>query len=173
IRLAALGSGLALVGLAGPLVVIAGGTTAAWPRVWSAVATRARFAFGEGSPWIREGGAVRGPATVATLTFADDQRVVFGDPGPVVVEPREGGRLARNVEAGEPVVLHRGDRLVVPSGLRVRFEAGRRVPDAPDSGPEWVEPSSSKLGWLGLLALGVTGLLGAIGLPVGVGPVDT
>jgi hypothetical protein len=172
VRLAALGGGVALVGLAVPLVVVAVGTTTAWPRVWGAVATRARIAFGEGSPWIREGGAVRGPAAAASLTFADEQRVVFGDRGPVFVEPREGGRIARDVEAGEHVVLHRGDRLVVPSGRRLRFEAGRRVPDAPDSGPEWVEPPSRSAGWLGLLALGVTGLLGAVGLPTGVAPTD-
>ena len=77
-----------------------------------------------------------GPATTLTLTFADEQRVTFAARGSVIVEPREGGRLARDVEAGEEVALHPGDRLVVPAGLRLRFEAGRRVPDAPDSGPD-------------------------------------
>jgi hypothetical protein len=112
-----------------------------------------------------------GPATTLTLTFADAQRVTFVAPGSVVVEPREGGRLPRDVQGGDEVALHPGDRLVVPAGLRIRFEAGRRVPDAPDSGPEWVEPPSRTLGWLWLVALGATGFLGAIGLPTGASPV--
>lgn len=171
VRLVALGGGLALAGLAVPLAAIALGTTPAWPFVWSAVASRARIGFAEGSRWTVEGGAVRGPATTVTLTFADEQRVTFAARGSVVVEPREGGRLARDVEAGEEVAVHPGDRLLVPRGLRLRFEAGRRVPDAPDSGPEWVEPPSRTAGWLWLMALGVTGFLGALGLPAGAAPV--
>ena len=89
-RLTALGGGLALAGLAVPFVVIALGTTTAWPMVWSAVASRPRIGFGEASRWTVEGGAVLGPATTLTLTFADEQRVTFAAPGSVVVEPREG-----------------------------------------------------------------------------------
>jgi hypothetical protein len=173
VRLTAVGGGLGLVGLAVPLVVIAVATTTAWPLVFSAVASRARIAFSEGSRWTTEGAAVRGPAPTLTLQFADEQRVTFPAPGPVVVEPREGGRLARDVEAGEEVALHPGDRLVVPGGLRLRFEAGRRVPNAPDSGPEWMEPPSRPAGWLWLVALGMTGCLGALGLPTGDAPVGT
>jgi hypothetical protein len=167
-RLAALGGGLALLGLAVPLALIALGTTTTWSFVWSAVASRGRVAFGEGSRFTQEGEAVRGPAAIATMRFADDQRVSFRGGGTVHVEPREGASFARDVEAGEEVVLHPGDRLVVPGGLPLRFEPGRRVPDAPDSGPEWVEPSARRSGWLALLALGVTGLLGALGLPAGI-----
>jgi len=173
IRLTAVGSGLALCGLAVPLVVIAVATTTAWPLVWSAVASRARIAFGEGSRWTAEGAAVRGPASTLILQFADEQRVTFPAAGSVVVEPREGGRLARDVQAGEEVSLHPGDRLLVPGGLRLRFEAGRRVPNAPDSGPEWMEPPSRPAGWLWLVALGMTGCLGALGLPTGDAPVVT
>jgi hypothetical protein len=167
VRLTAVGGGLALAGLAVPLAVIAVGTTTAWPLVWNAVASRARIAFGEGSRWTAEGATVRGPSSTLTLRFADDQRVAFAARGSVVVEPREGGRLPRDVEAGEEVVLHPGDRLVVPGGLRLRFETGRRVPNAPDSGPEWMEPPARPAGWLWLVALGVTGCLGALGLPTG------
>jgi hypothetical protein len=171
-RLMALGGGLALAGLAVPLAAIALGTTPAWPAVWSAVASRPRIAFGEGSAWTAEGGAVRGPARAPTLRFADDQRVEFTAPGSVVVEPREGGRFTREVEAGEEVAFHPGDRLVVPGGFRLRFEAGRRVPDAPDSGPDWVEPPSRPTGWPWLITLGVTCFLGALGLPTGRTPVS-
>jgi hypothetical protein len=167
IRLAALGGGLVLVALAVPLTLIALGTTTAWSFVWSAVASRGRVAFGEGSPFTQEGGAVRGPAAIATLRFADDQRVAFRGGGTVHIEPRAGARLARDVEAGEEIAVHPGDRLVVPGEIPLRFEPGRRVPDAPDSGPEWVEPSARRSGWLALLAFGMTGLLGAIGLPAG------
>jgi len=173
IRLTALGGGFALAGLAVPLAVIALGTTTAWPFVWSAVASRARIAFGEASRWTAEGAAVRGPTATATLRFADEQRVAFAGRGSVIVEPHEGGRLARDVEVGEEVALHPGDRLVIPGGLRLRFEAGRRVPDAPDSGPEWVEPPSRPADWLWLIVLGVTGLLGTLGLPTGTAPVGS
>jgi hypothetical protein len=169
-RLAALGGGLTLVGLTIPLAVIALGTTTAWPWAWSAVVSRSRIAFAEGSPWTLEGGAVRGPAATPTVRFADEQRVVFGGRGSITVEPREGGRSARDVEAGDEVALYPGDELVVPGGLRLRFEPGRRIPDAPDSGPEWMEPASRKAGWPGLIALGVTGLLGTLGLPAGADP---
>jgi hypothetical protein len=171
VRLAALGGGLALAALAVPLVAVALGTTTAWPFVWSAVASRPRIAFGESSHWTGEGRAVRAPAGSATLKFGDEQRVRFGARGSVVVEPNEGGRLGREVEAGEEVVLHPGDRLVVPGNLALRFEAGRRIPDAPDSGPDWVEPRARPAGWLWLLALGVTSGLGTVGLPTGPAPV--
>jgi hypothetical protein len=171
VRLAALGGGLSLAGLALPLAVIAIGATTAWPFVWSAVASRARIVFGEASHWVTEGGVVQGPGATATLTFADEQRVGFGGRGSVIIEPREGGRFARDVEAGEELALHPGDRLVIPGGLRLRFEAGRRVPGAPDSGPEWVEPAAPTTDWLWLLALGVTGFLGTLGLPTGAAPV--
>jgi hypothetical protein len=169
-RLAALGGGLALAGLAVPLALIALGTTTTWPFVWSAVAGRGRIAFGEGSPWTGGGEVVRGPEGTAVMQFADDQRVSFRGRGIIHVEPREGTPFTRDVVPGEEVAMHPGDRLVVPGGLSLRFEAGRRVPDAPDSGPEWVEPSGSRPGWRAMLAFGVTGLLGMLGLPAGLGP---
>jgi hypothetical protein len=173
VRLTAVGGGLALAGLAVPLALVAVATTTAWPLVWSAVASRARIAFAEGSRWTAEGMTVRGPAATLTLRFTDEQRVAFAARGSVVVAPREGGRLARDVEAGEEVAVHPGDELVVPAGLPLRFEAGRRVPNAPDSGPEWMEPPSRPAGLLWLVALGVTGCLGALGLPAGDIPVGT
>lgn len=168
-RLTGVGAGLALAGLAAPLLVIALGTTTAWPFVWNAVASRARIGFGEGSRWTGEGGAVRGPTPTLALRFADEQRVTFGARGSVVIEPREGGRLPREVDRGDEIALHPGDRLVLPGGFPLRFEAGRRVPDAPDSGPDWVEPPSRPAGWLWLTVFGVTGVLGALGLPTGAG----
>jgi hypothetical protein len=173
IRLTALGGGLALAGLALPLVTVAASTTTVWPHVWSAVASRVRVAFGEGSHWTAEGATVLGPASTLTLRFADDQRVTFAARGSIVVEPREGGRFPRDVEAGDGVALHPGDLLIVPGGFRLRFEAGRRVPDAPDSGPEWMEPPSRPVGGLWLVALAVTGCLGTLGLPTGDAPVGT
>jgi hypothetical protein len=167
VRLMALGGGLALTALAVPLAVIAFDTTPAWPLVWREVASRPRIAFSESSAWTVEGGPVRGPGRTPALRFADNQRIEFASKGSVVVEPREGGGFARDVEAGEQVAVHPGDRLVVPGGLRLRFEAGRRVPDAPDSGAEWVEPPARPTRWPWLISLGVTGFLGALGLPTG------
>jgi hypothetical protein len=167
VRVAALGGGFALVSLSVPLVAIALGTTVAWPGVFSAVASRDRIAFNEGTAWTLDGGAVRGPGATATMRFLDEQRVAFSGRATVTLEPHDGPRLVREVQAGEELVLHPGDRLIVPAGVRLRFEPGRRVPDAPDSGPAWVEPPSWDARWLGLVALGLTGLLGAVGLPAG------
>ena len=166
-RLAALAGGLALVALAAPLVLVALHTTTGWPGVWSAVASRPRIAFIEGTAWTLEGGAVRGPGAPTTMRFADEQRIAFAAPGTVVVEPRDGKRFARDVRSDEEVSVHPGDRLIVPDGMHLRFEPGRRVPDAPDSGPAWVEPPARSTGWVGLVTLGLTGLLGALGLPAG------
>jgi hypothetical protein len=173
LRLTALGGSVALAGLLVPLLVVTVGTTAAWPHVWSAVASRARVGFGEASRWTGGGGAVQGPSRTLTLRFADEQRVTFGDAAAIVIEPREGGRLVRDVLPGDDAVLHPGDQLTLPAGLRLRFEAGRRVPNAPDSGPDWVEPPSRAAGWVWLLAMGVTGVLGALGLPTATAPVGT
>ena len=169
-RLAALGGGLALAGVAVPLVLVALGTTIAWPGVWSAVASRPRIAFIEGTRWTLDGRPVRGPDAAGAMQFTDEQRVEFTDDGTVTIEPRDGGRFLRAVAAGQEMAFHPGDRLIVPDGLRLRFEAGRRVPDAPDSGPAWVEPPSRSVGWPGLVALGLTGVLGALGLPAGIAP---
>ena len=164
-RLAAWGGALALLGLAVPLALVALATTTGWPGVWSAVASRSRIAFIEGSPWTLDGRTVRGPSAGITMRFADEQRVTFADAGRVILEdPRP---VARDVQAGDEASLHPGDRLTVPDGMRLRFEPGRRVPDAPDSGPAWVEPPLRATTWLGLLGLGVTGLLGPLGLPAG------
>ena len=168
VRLTGAAAGLALAGVAVPLVVIAVGTTTAWPFVWSAVASRARIAFGEGSRWTAPAGAtVRGPASPLVLRFSDEQRVTFAGRGSVIVVPREGGRIERDGVAGDEIALHPGDQLIVPGGFPLRFEAGRRVPNAPDSGPEWMEPPSRSTGLLWLVALAVTGCLGTLGLPTG------
>ncbi|MGH7357220.1 MAG: hypothetical protein ACREJR_00225, partial [Candidatus Rokuibacteriota bacterium] len=166
-RVAALGGVLALLGLAVPLLVVGLHTTPAWPGVWSAVASRPRIAFIEGTSWTLGGGAVRGPGATPTMRFADEQHITFAAPGPMLLESRDGKPLARDVQAGEEVSVHPGDRVTVPAGTHLRFEPGRRVPDAPDSGPAWVEPRSRGAGWLGLVAFGVTGLLGVMGLPAG------
>jgi hypothetical protein len=166
-RLAAAAAALALAGLAGPLLLVALSTTPSWAFVWSAVASRPRVAFRDGTAWTGEGRAVDGRSPTPVLRFSDEQRVEFAGSGTVIVVPREGGSVAREVRAGEGVTVHPGDRLVVPAGLRLRFAAGRRIPDAPNSGPEWAEPPARPAGWPWLLAVGVTGVLGGLGLPVG------
>jgi hypothetical protein len=101
------------------------------------------------------------------MRFSEEQRIIFAAPGAMHLEPRDGQPLAREVQTGEEVSVHPGDRVTVAAGTHLRFEPGRRVPDAPDSGPAWVEPLSRGAGWLGLVTFGVTGLLGVLGLPAG------
>jgi hypothetical protein len=166
-RLAAVGAGAALLGLGAPLAALATVTTPVWPRAWAEVVARPRVTFREDSAWAAEGRAPQGPSRPIVLRFADEQRVGFVGPGRVTVVPAAGGALDREVKAGEEILVRRGDRLVVADGQRLRFERGRRVPDAPRSGPDWADPAVRPGGWPDLVGLGVTCVAGLLGLAPG------
>lgn len=159
-----LGGALALLGLVVPLAVTLAATTPWWPRVWAEVASRERVIFSGSGAWTTEGRPVRGVGREVTLAFRDEQRVTLLRPGRVRVEYWEGGGARREVTAGAELTLRPGDRLVVPAGFPLRFQAGRRIPGAPATGPHWLDPPGARSDWRVLVGLGVTLLLGAAGL---------
>jgi hypothetical protein len=169
--LGGLGAALALAGLAVPLAAVATATAPGWPRGWAAAADRPRLTFAEGTEWTTAGRRLRGPSSPIVLRFEDEMRIGFGAPGRVTVAPVGEPAQERAVEAGEQLAVRRGDRLVVTPDLPVRFPAGRRVPDAPESGPDWMDPEARPGGPAALLGLLATAVLGAIGIGPGMGAI--
>lgn len=163
-RLTALGGALAVGGLVLPLAAILGATDPVWPRVWAAVASRPRVTFAAESPWVREGRPVRGTGPVLRLPVAEEQRVTLLGRGRIHVELWESRTWSRDVRADTDLALRPGDRLVVPDGFPIRFQAGRTVSGAPPSGPDWLDPPGPRPDWRTLAGLGVTLLVGALGL---------
>lgn len=160
---AVLGGGVALVGVLLPLAVVVGVTDPAWPRVWDEVASRARPVFRDG-PWVREGRPVRGVGPEVTLPVTDEQNVTLLGRGRVRVELWEGRTWSREVSGATELTLRPGDRLVVPDGFPARFRVGRTIPGAPASGMDWLAPGEGAADWRALAGLGVTLLVGALGL---------
>jgi hypothetical protein len=178
LRVAAAGGGAILLAFALAVAMTGVATGSAWSGTWRAVAARPRLAFTAASPWTTEGRAVHGPGGETTLRFTERQRLVFASPGRVLLTSEgDDAATAREVRAGETLEVHAGDRLVLARDLRVRFEAGRRIPDGPDSGIAWAEGAETVEGaalgprvWA-LMGLGLTVVLGAIGLvPAGEPP---
>jgi hypothetical protein len=150
-RAAMLGAGLACVLVA---VVAAAVTTGHPPwSAWTGVASRAAFVF-------PEHGATARFTRATTLEFTEVHRVVALGAAAVRVTEQEGtGTVVREwlVSENEAVMLRPGDRLALPAGAHVRFEAGKRVPGAPPSGAQWADAPSRRT---------VDALLAATGLAV-------
>jgi len=152
------------IGLGVGLVAIMLATTPAWPRVWADVASRPRMVFSGDGPWTREGWPMRGHGTEVSVPVREAQRLVLLGRGRARVELWEGGGVTREVRADTEVTLRPGDRLVVPQGFPIRFEAGRSIPGAPASGHDWLDPPGARPDWPGLGGLALTLLLGGLGL---------
>lgn len=163
-RLAVPAATLGLVGLLGPLAAVVAATDPAWPGVWREVASRSRVTFAADSAWVSEGRSVRGDGAELTLAIREEQRVTLLGRGRVRVQLWEGGMWSRDVRADADLTLRPGDRLVVPDGFPMRFQAARAVPGAPASGPDWLDPPGPRPDWQTLVGLGVTLLLGPLGL---------
>jgi hypothetical protein len=162
---AGIGGALAVVGLLVPLAAVLVTTDPVWPRVWAAVASRPRIVFdGEGA-WVRAGQPIRGSGRDVVLRVPEAQRVTLLGQGRVRIETPDGAAWTREVSAPIEVALGPGDRLFVPDGFPLRFQAGRSIPGAPRSGPDWAEPGLGPAGWRALAGLAVTLLCGGLGLP--------
>ncbi len=160
----AIGGALAIVGLLVPLAAVLLATDPVWPRVWAAAASRTRIVFdGEGA-WVRAGQPIRGTGRDVVLRVSEEQRVTLLGRGRVRIETPDGAAWSREVSAPVEVTLGPGDQLVVPDGFPLRFQAGRSIPGAPRSGPDWAEPGLGPGGWRALAGLAVTLLIGGLGL---------
>jgi hypothetical protein len=152
---------LGVVALLLPLGAVAVGDGSPPWSAWIRAASRPALTFSEHGPWSREGERV---ALGTRLAFGDGQRVTAITPGTFrVIEhdtPQPTVREWR-LAAGETLTLRPGDELAVPSGARLRFQAGRRIPGAPASGADWADAPARGPGMLPA-ALGVlVTLLGA------------
>jgi hypothetical protein len=121
-----------------PLGLVVTSAGSPW-AAWAAVASRPALTFGESSAWVTQGRAL---GERAPVTFHEPHRVVAATPATWRVLERDTARVAVRewrLGAGEALTLRPGDQLVVDTGARVRFEAGRRVPGAPTSGMAWAD----------------------------------
>ena len=121
---------------------------------WSRVASRSAFELTAGSPWTREGFQALEPVSLTlteprqlTVMTAGVYRVTEHDRAqPIIREWR--------LTVGDSLAMRPGDTLSIPSGGRVRFEAGTRLP-VPASGMAWADGlgaprARSVAGWVGL-----------------------
>jgi hypothetical protein len=160
--IAAFGLGLPLVQLArvagmGPL------------EAWRVVATSPAFTFPPGSPWVAEGRDLRLAQDRRTLHFQEEHRLTAAGEAVLRLGTRDGRQSAEreiSLAAGQSLTVRPGDRLEAMSGARLRFEAGRRVPGAPETGVAWAAGGTGggRAGLLESLGLAVTMLGGGIAL---------
>lgn len=119
---------------------------------WRAIAAQPALAFVEGASRMPGDVTVLVPTT---LVFSEPHRVQALRPGVVrVVERDSVPPVVREwrLGAGESLTLRPGDELAADPGVRLRFEAGRRVPGVPPSGAAWADLGES--GAEALLAVG-------------------
>src|SRR3989442_1636821 len=137
------------VGVAGlvvpPLAIAALSGRTPW-EAWSALASRPALVFRERSAWVTEGAVLLVPTT---LVFSEPHRITALGEAVFRVVERDGGRVVVRewrLANGEGLALRPGDRLDLAAGVRVRFEPGKRVPEAPLSGVTWADPRERGLG---------------------------
>jgi hypothetical protein len=163
-RIAAALALLALGALAVSATVLVQASEAGPLEAWNRVASRAAFRFSTSSPWVTTGRALdRVAPNGAGLVFDEEHRVAAASAGVLRVRTQDGARIShRELEMGpgQSITLRPGDRLEAASGVRVRFEAGRRVPGAPTSGAAWARAGAPDL--VARLGLGLTLLGGAV-----------
>jgi hypothetical protein len=143
-----------VAGIACVLVAAAAAAAVSGQTPWSAwteVAARSAFVFPEHGADTRFGADT-------TLQFTEVHRVVaLTDAAFRVTEVEGAATVVRewSVRENDVLMLRPGDRLSVPAGVRVRFEAGKRVPGSPASGAQWADAPGRR---------GVRALPAALGL---------
>jgi hypothetical protein len=165
-RIASVLAVLALGALALSAVAVVQASEAGPLRAWERVASRAAFRFSASSPWVTTGRALDRVAPDGSgIVFDEEHRVTAASAGAIRIRSQDGPRVSERkweVGPGQSVILRPGDRLEAVSEVSVRFEAGRRVPGAPVSGPTWARGGTPDL--VGVVGLGVTLLGGAVAL---------
>jgi hypothetical protein len=162
--LAALAGAVLMAGLGASLAAVMVATDPVWPRVFEAVLSRGRAVFAPEGAWVVAGRPLRGPGAELVLSITEEQRVTILEPGRIRLDRWEGGSSTQEVRAGAEAHLRSGDRLVVPAGLTVRFQAARAVPGAPATGAAWLDPPGARADARTLVGLGLTLIAGAAGL---------
>ena len=164
-RFASAGLVLALIGVGLPLLTLAQAAGMGPLRAWDAVASREAFQFPRRSPWVTDGRVLGGQKARGPMAFDEEHRVTAPGGATLVVATRDLGRDSERewkLEPGQSITFRPGDRLLVTGGAALRFEAGRRVPGAPPSGPDWAQ--GGRPVWRDRVGLAVTVLGGAVAL---------
>ncbi|HUG36367.1 MAG TPA: hypothetical protein VML54_05420, partial [Candidatus Limnocylindrales bacterium] len=154
----------ALAGVTLPLLAVAQLSGVGPARAWEVVASRPAFRFSRESPWVTEGRDLSIAARGTPVLLEEEHRVTIPGGGvlrALVADGGGSGALEWRLDAGQLVTLRPGDRIVADPGLRLRFDAGRRIPGAPVSGVAWAEGPAPA--WGERLALAITFIGGAIG----------
>lgn len=160
---------IAALGLGLPLVLLARVANVGPFEAWRVVATSPAFTFSPGSPWVSEGRDLRLAQGSRALHFEEEHRLTAAGEVTLRVGTRDGRQTAERetpMSVGQSLTVRPGDRLEATAGTRLRFEAGRRVPGAPETGVAWATglASDTRTGFLQGLGLAVTVLGGGIAL---------
>jgi hypothetical protein len=156
---------LALIAASVPLVEAARAVGAGPLRAWDRVASEGAFRFPAASPWVTAGRDLAMARGRAPIVFDEEHRITAPTGGVLRARTVDGNRVADidwELGPGQSVTMRPGDEIERGSPLRLRFEAGKRVPGAPMSGVAWAEARSHD--WPRRAGLFFTILTGAIAL---------
>jgi len=156
---------IAALGVGLPLVLLARVAGVGPLDAWRVVAARPAFTFPPGSPWVAVGRDLGFAQGRRALHFQEEHRLTAADEAALRLGTRDGRQTTErtiSLAAGQSLTVRPGDRLEATPGARLRFETGRRVPGAPDTGVAWA--AGARAGLLQRLGLAVTVLGGGIAL---------
>jgi hypothetical protein len=131
---------IALLAVTGPLVSLAWTTGAGPLEAWARVAGREPFRFSPGSQWVTAGRELTIAHGRPRIVFDEEQHLTAPAGGRLAARIRDGNRVTDRewtLAPGQAVTVRPGDQLLRSAALRLRFEAGKRVPGAPSSGIAW------------------------------------
>lgn len=155
------------LGMLGALGVVSAATGLTPLSAWHAVADRSALTFPAASRWVTEGRDLRLAQGPRPLRFEEVHRLTAAADTTLRVRVSEARQtLDREVPlaAGQSLTVRSGDQVEAAPGIRLKFEAGRRVPGAPSSGVAWTDGTGRGPGPLAELGLAVTVLGGGLAL---------
>ena len=148
-----------------PLLLVALASGISPVGAWGAVASRTGFHFARQSHWVTEGRDLRLAHGHTGIVFDEEHRITVSGEGTLRLYSKDGGSGAERewkLSPGQSILARPGDRLEPAPGMRVRFEADKRVPGAPPSGIAWA--AGRRVQARDALGLAVTLMGGAIAL---------
>ena len=153
-----------------PLAAIMWKTDLSPVRVFREITSGNAFRFRSGGLWVTEGGALPARSPQEWIEFQEEHHLIMVSAGVVRVAFSDGSRRLieeRSLVEGQGLTVRPGDRLQTDPGLRLRFEAGKRIPSAPVNGITWASGGSAPNGQAVAERLGLLMTLfgGAMTLP--------
>jgi hypothetical protein len=159
-----------LVALFVPLIIVMGKTGSTPLQVFKQTASQIAFRFDPQSAWVLDGRSLPGPGRAQWLEFSEEHHLTVVTGGVIRVAYSDGGRRLieeRSLSEGQEIIMRPGDRLQTETGVRIRFEAEKRIPRAPLNGTEWASALAPSDGWsvTALFGLALTLFGGATAWP--------